>query len=152
MSRGMESGHGSLATRIGDVSESGPTRSLKARIEGSTGFPAKGSHRARAEGLRQMKPHVAVSLRVPMPDQTPPDGNSKYVTDQTGFCLQHIMGASRSEGGHTFVRRDTKWDTNAIKLWLNPLSTKGWYWNNGHQLQMACEVLESPLLARASTQ
>jgi hypothetical protein len=99
-----------------------------------------------------MKPHVAVSLRVPMPDQTPPGGNSKYVTDQTDFRLQHIMGTSRSEGRHTFIRWDTKWDTNAIKLWLNPLSTKGWYWNNGCQLQMAREAAEIPFDQRSLAQ
>jgi hypothetical protein len=151
-SRGMGSGHGLLAAHMGDASESGPARSLKARIEGSSGFPAKGSCKARAEGSRQTKPHVAVLLRVPMPDQMPPGGNSKYVTDQTDFCLQHIMGTSRSEGGHTFVRRDTKWDTNAIKLWLNPLSTKGWYWNNGRQLQMARKAAEIPFDQRSLAQ
>jgi hypothetical protein len=87
-----------------------------------------------------------------MPDQTPPGGNSTYVTDQTDFRLQHIMGASRSEGGHTFVRWDTKWDANVIKLWLNPLSTKGWYWNNGRQLQMAREAAEIPFDQRSLAQ
>ena len=78
-----------------------------------------------------------------MPDQTPPGGRSKYVGNQVSFHLQHIMGASRSEGSHTFVRPETKWDGNVVKLWLNPLSAKGWYWNNGHQLQMAHEAAEN---------
>ena len=77
-----------------------------------------------------------------MPDQTLLGRRSKYVGDQVSFRLQHIMGASRSEGSHMFVRPETKWDGNVMKLWLNPLSAKGWYWNNGCQLQMAREAAE----------
>jgi hypothetical protein len=89
-SRGTGSGHGSLAAHIGDASESGPTRSLQTHIEGPAGFPAKGSHRAQAEGLCQMKPHVAVLIRVPMPDQTPPGGNTTYMTDQPPVSIYII--------------------------------------------------------------
>ena len=87
-----------------------------------------------------------------MPDQTPPGRRSKYVGDQASFRLQHIMGTSRSEGSHTFVRPDMKWDGNVMKLWLNPLSAKGWYWNNGCQLQMAREAAEILFDQRLLTQ
>jgi hypothetical protein len=46
MSRGTGSGHGLLAACMGDALESGPACSLKACIEGSSGFPAKGSRKA----------------------------------------------------------------------------------------------------------
>ena len=87
-----------------------------------------------------------------MPDQTLPGGSSRFVADQEVFCLQHLIGASRSEGGHTFLRRDTNWDCNALKLWLNPLSSKGWYWNNGCQLQMARKAAEIPFDQRLLAQ
>ena len=133
---------GSLVAHIEGVPGSGPARPLQTCIGGSARNPAKGPHRAQAEGSRPFNAQHSLPLRIPMPDQTPPGGRSKYVGDQASFRLQHIMGASRSEGSHTFVRPDTKWDGNVVKLWLNPSSAKGWYWNNGHQLQMACEAAE----------
>ena len=87
-----------------------------------------------------------------MPDQMLLGGRSKYVGNQASFHLQHIMGASRSEGSHMFVRPDMKWDENIMKLWLNPLSVKGWYWNNRHQLQMAHEAAKIPFDQRLLTQ
>ena len=87
-----------------------------------------------------------------MPDQMLPGRRSKYVGDQASFHLQHIMGTSRSEGSHMFVRPDTKWDGNVVKLWLNPLSMKGWYWNNGRQLQMAHKAAEIPFDQRSLAQ
>ena len=91
-------------------------------------------------------------FRILIPNQMLPGGRSKYVTDQESFHLQHVMGMSRSEGSHTFIRPDTKWDGNTTKLWLNPLSWKSWYWNKGHQLQMAHEAAEIPFDQRLLAQ
>jgi hypothetical protein len=107
---------------------------------------------AQAEGSQHPNLHVCLLLRTPLPDQMPPGGSSQYMTDQTPFHLQHFTGASRSEGSHTFFKMDTKWDKDVTKLWLNPLSTKGWYWNNGCQLQMAREAAEIPFDQRSLAQ
>ena len=90
--------------------------------------------------------------RVPMPDQMPPSSSSRFMADQEIFHLQHLIGTSRSEGGHTFLRQDTNWDCNTLKLWLNLLSSNGWYWNNGHQLQMAHKAAKIPFDQRSLTQ
>ena len=151
-SRSSGRGHGSLAARIEGMSGSGNARSLQTHIEGSAGAPVRSSHRAWAEGSRPSNPYAPTLFRIPIPDQTPPSGSSKYMTDQENFCLQHIVGASRSEGSHTFIRPDTKWDGNAAKLWLNPLSWKSWYWNNRCQPQMAREAAEIPFDQRSLAQ
>ena len=143
---------GSLAACIGGAPGSGPAHPLQTHIGGSAGTPAKGSHGAQAEGSWPFNARPSLLLRIPMPDQMPLCRRSKYVGDQASFCLQHIMGVSRSEGSHTFVRPDTKWDGNVMKLWLNPLSAKGWYWNNGCQLQMARKAAKIPFDQRSLTQ
>jgi hypothetical protein len=82
----------------------------------------------------------------------PPDGPSKLVTDQASFCLQHLPGASRSEGGHTLIKKDSKWNGDATCLWMKTTSTKGWFWNSGRVLQMACEAAEIPFDQRSLAQ
>jgi hypothetical protein len=141
-----------LAARIGSTSASGTAHPLQARLGGPANSSAYGSRRAQAEGSRRPNPHVRLLLRTPLPDQTPPGGSSQYVTDQMPFCLQHFTRASRSEGSHTFFKMDTKWDEDVTELWLNPLSTKGWYWNNGRQLQMARKAAEIPFDQRSLAQ
>jgi hypothetical protein len=88
----------------------------------------------------------------PMPSQTPPNGHSTNVAGQAAFHLQHIPGAARSEGSHTYVRPDTLWNGDAMPLWLRRNSDKVWYWNSGLLLQLACEATEIPFDQRLLAQ
>jgi hypothetical protein len=134
-----------LTTRIGIAAPViRATQSLGARIGGST--------EARVEGASTMGVKSSLVPVSPMPSQTPPDSHSTNVASQAAFCLQHIPGAARSEGSHTYVQPDTLWNGDATPLWLRRNSDKVWYWNSGLPLQLAREATEIPFDQRSQAQ
>ena len=95
-----------------------------------------GSVRALNEGSSHIQIEQSLPSTDPLPDQMPPDSLSKLVTNQVSFHLQHLPGASRSKGGHTLIKKDSKWNGDATCLWMKTTNTKGWFWNSGRVLQM----------------
>ena len=102
-SHGSVFGHGSLATCLRDMPGSGSAHPLQMHLGGPDGFPVKGSHGAQMEESCQADSLILVMRKVPIPDQTPPSSSSRFMVDQEVFHLQYLIGASRSEGGHTFL-------------------------------------------------
>jgi hypothetical protein len=119
-------------------------RSLGARIGRSP--------EACVEGASMMGVKLSLVPVSPMPSQTPPDGHSTNVAGQAAFRLQHLPGAARSEGSHTYVRPDTLWNGDVMPLWLRRNSDKVWDWNSGLPLQLAHEVTEIPFDQRSLAQ